>query len=142
MASPLFEHVDRSGSVTGPPSASDYAFDRIFRGIAWASAAVILALVGYIIVEIGGEAWPAMRAYGLGFLTSTTWNVQTQEFGILPEIWGIFLSQDFLPPRLAVVFRTIIDMLAAIPSVVFGLWGIYTSRGHELRFFEELEPRG
>lgn len=145
MASPLFEHVDRSGSVTGPPSASDYAFDRIFRGIAWASAAVILALVGYIIVEIGGEAWPAMRAYGLGFLTSTTWNVQTQEFGILPEIWGtlyssllalalggafgvaiaIFLTQDFLPPRLAVVFRTIIEMLAAIPSVVFGLWGIY-----------------
>jgi phosphate transport system permease protein len=80
-----------------------------------------------------------------GFLTSTNWNVQDAKFGILPDIWGIlyssllalliggflglavaiFLTQDFLPPRVAFVFRSIIDMLAAIPSVVFGLWGIF-----------------
>ncbi|MBV8590005.1 MAG: ABC transporter permease subunit [Acetobacteraceae bacterium] len=42
-----------------------------------------------------------------------------------PTAVAIFLTQDFLPPRLALVFRTIIDMLAAIPSVVFGLWGIF-----------------
>lgn len=146
MASPLlFEQADRAASYTGPPSASDYAIDRTFRGIAWASAALILLLVAYIIIEIGGAAWPAIRQYGLDFLTGTTWNVQTQEFGILPEIWGtlyssllalllggglgvaiaLFLTQDFLPARLAVVFRTLIEMLAAIPSVVFGLWGIY-----------------
>lgn len=145
MASHHFDHIDRSGSVTGPPSGSDYAFDQGFRGIAWASAAVILALVAYIIIEIGGKALPAMAEYGFGFLTSTTWNVQEGQFGILPEIWGtlyssllalilggvfgvviaIFLTQDFLPSRLAVVFRTIIELLAAIPSVVFGLWGIY-----------------
>ena len=72
-------------------------------------------------------------------------SVQTEQFGILPQIWGtlyssflalllgglfgiaiaIFLTQDFLPPRLAAIFRTIIELLAAIPSVVFGLWGIY-----------------
>ncbi|HPE73885.1 MAG TPA: phosphate ABC transporter permease subunit PstC, partial [Candidatus Competibacter sp.] len=145
MASHHFDHVDRSGSVTGPPSGSDYALDRGFRGIAWTSAALILALVAYIIVEIGGKALPAITEYGFGFLTSTTWNVQEGQFGILPEIWGtlyssllalilggvfgitiaIFLTQDFLPSRLAVIFRTIIELLAAIPSVVFGLWGIY-----------------
>ncbi|MGB5063872.1 MAG: phosphate ABC transporter permease subunit PstC [Candidatus Competibacter sp.] len=145
MASHHFDHIDRSGSVTSPPSGSDYAFDRGFRGIAWASAAIILALVAYIIVEIGGKALPAIAEHGLGFLTSTTWNVQEGQFGILPEIWGtlyssllalifgggfgvaiaIFLTQDFLPSRLAVIFRTIIELLAAIPSVVFGLWGIY-----------------
>ncbi|MCB1820494.1 MAG: phosphate ABC transporter permease subunit PstC [Candidatus Competibacteraceae bacterium] len=145
MASYQFDHIDRTGSVTGPPSGIDYAFDRGFRGIAWTSAALILALVAYIIVEIGGKALPAMTEYGLSFLTSTTWNVQAEQFGILPEIWGtlyssllalvlgglfgvaiaIFLTQDFLPSRLAVVFRTIIELLAAIPSVVFGLWGIY-----------------
>ena len=145
MASHHFDHIDRSGSVSGPPSPGDYAFDRGFRGIAWLSAVFILALVVYIIIEIGGKAWPAITEHGLGFLTSTTWNVQTQEFGILPEIWGtlyssflalilggvfgvaiaIFLTQDFLPNRLAVIFRTIIELLAAIPSVVFGLWGIY-----------------
>lgn len=145
MSSHQFDHIDRSGSVSAPPSGGDYAFDRGFRGVAWASAALILALVAYIIIEIGGKALPAMMEYGLGFLTSTTWNVQEGQFGILPEIWGtlyssllalilggvfgvviaIFLTQDFLPSRLAVVFRTIIELLAAIPSVVFGLWGIY-----------------
>jgi phosphate transport system permease protein len=38
---------------------------------------------------------------------------------------SIFLTQDFLPPRLAVVFRTTVELLAAIPSVVYGLWGIF-----------------
>ena len=145
MAAQPFEHLAQSGSVSGPPSGGDYFLDRTFRGIAWFSAALILVLVAYIILEIGGKALPAMSRYGLGFLTSTEWNVQTEQFGILPHIWGtlyssflalllgglfgiaigIFLTQDFLPPRLAAIFRTIIELLAAIPSVVFGLWGIY-----------------
>lgn len=140
-----FAHLDHTGAITGPPSANDYTFDRLFRAIAWACAATILLLVAIVIFEIGGSAWPAIREYGLGFLAGRTWNVQEQQFGILPEIWGtlyssllalllggvfgvaiaIFLTQDFLPPRLAAVFRTIIELLAAIPSVVFGLWGIY-----------------
>ena len=106
---------------------------------------LILVLVAYIVWKIGGQALPAIRDYHIGFLTSSVWNVQEKQFGILPEIWGtlyssllalviggffgvtvaIFLTQDFLPPRLAVLFRTIIEMLAAIPSVVFGLWGIF-----------------
>lgn len=145
MASHPFAHLDHAGAITGPPSAGDYTFDRLFRAIAWACAATILLLVAIVIFEIGGSAWPAIREYGLGFLAGRTWNVQEQQFGILPEIWGtlyssllalllggvfgisiaIFLTQDFLPSRLAMVFRTIIELLAAIPSVVFGLWGIY-----------------
>ncbi len=117
MASHQFDNADRSGSVSGPPSGGDYALDRGFRGIAWFSAALILALVVYIVIEIGGKAMPAISEYGLGFLTSTSWNVQTGQFGILAEIWGtlyssllalllagvfgvgvaIFLTQDFLP---------------------------------------------
>ena len=82
---------------------------------------------------------------GAAFLVNTRWDVQNESFGILPQIWGtlyssllalliggfvgitiaIFLTQDFLPHRIAVVFRTVIEMLAAIPSVVFGLWGIF-----------------
>ena len=45
--------------------------------------------------------------------------------GFFGVMMAIFLTQDFLPPRLAMVFRTIIELLAAIPSVVYGLWGIF-----------------
>ena len=102
-------------------------------------------LVAYILWKIGGQAMPAIQKYRFSFLISSQYNVQELKFGILPGIWGtlyssllalliggffgltvaIFLTQDFLPPRLAFVFRLIIDMLAAIPSVVFGLWGIF-----------------
>lgn len=141
----LFEAADSAGGVSGPPSPVDYAIDRAFRGIAWFSAFLIILLTGYILWEVGREAFPAMMQHGLGFITGTTWNVNTGEFGVLPEIWGtlyssllalllggvfgigiaIFLTQDFLDHRIATVFRSIIEMLAAIPSVVFGLWGIF-----------------
>jgi len=132
-------------SISRPPSGQEIFSDRLFRLAAGLCAGLVLLLIATILWEIGGQAAPAVRDYGVSFLTGTTWNVQKQEFGILPQIWGtlyssffalliggfvgitlaIFLTQDFLPARLAVVFRTIIEMLAAIPSVVFGLWGIF-----------------
>ena len=138
-------HITRAGAVSGPPSAGEYATDTAFRGIAWSSAFFIILLTGYILWEIGGQALPAISTYGLDFVTGTTWNLSKGELGVLPEIWGtlyssllalllggifgiviaIFLTQDFIHHRLATLFRTIIEMLAAIPSVVFGLWGIY-----------------
>jgi phosphate transport system permease protein len=132
-------------SVSGPPSAWDYVADRAFRALAQAGVWVILLLVALILWEIAGKAWPGIRDYGLSFLVSTTWDTNKNLYGILPEIWGtlyssflallvggffgvvmaIFLTQDFLPPRLAQVFRTIVELLAAIPSVVYGLWGLF-----------------
>jgi phosphate transport system permease protein len=145
MAANAFEGAAPPGAITHPPSSNEYLADRGFRLLALCGASLITLLVAYILWKIGGQALPAIYKYRLDFLTSTNWNVAEQKFGILPEIWGtlyssllalaiggffgltvaIFLTQDFLPPRVALVFRTIIDMLAAIPSVVFGLWGIF-----------------
>jgi phosphate transport system permease protein len=145
MANNVFAQAVSVDSISGPPSRSDYLGDRGFRLAAVAGAGVIILLVIYILYEIGGQAMPAIREYGLGFLVSSTWDVSREQFGILPEIWGtlyssllalliggffgvtvaIFLTQGFLPVRIAAVFRTIVEMLAAIPSVVYGLWGIY-----------------
>ena len=141
----VLEHARHPGAVAGAPSTWDFFADRAFRGIAKAAAALILALLAFILWQIGRKAGPGIRDYGLGFLTSTSWDVGRGHFGILPAIWGtlyssflalvmggffgivmaIFLTQDFLPPRLAVVFRTTVELLAAIPSVVYGLWGIF-----------------
>lgn len=145
MANNPFAKADMATSISGPPSRREYANDSIFRSIAFVSALMIIVLMAYIIWKIGGQALPALREQGLGFITGATWNVSGEEFGVLPEIWGtlyssllalflggsfgiaiaIFLTQDFIHPRAAAVFRTIVELLAAIPSVVYGLWGIY-----------------
>jgi phosphate transport system permease protein len=145
MKSDPFAAATSERSVCGSPSASDYFGDSIFRFVAWFCALLIIVLVGYIFWELGGKAWPAIQEYGFGFITGTTWDTNKAEFGVLPEIWGtlyssllalllggmfgiaiaIFLTQGFIHARLAAVFRTIVEMLAAIPSVVYGLWGIY-----------------
>ena len=132
-------------SVCQPPSTLDFLVDRSFRAMSRAGVILILALVVALVFEIGHKAIPGFQKYGLDMLTGTVWDVNQQKFGILPAIWGtlysalialliggffgismaIFLTQDFLPARLAAVFRTIVELLAAIPSVVYGLWGIF-----------------
>ncbi len=132
-------------SVCRPPSRGEVLTDRSFRALARFAVALILTLVVALVIEIGGKALPGIARHGLDFITGTVWDVGQQRFGILPAIWGtlysallalvvggffgvtmaIFLTQDFLPPRLAGVFRIIVELLAAIPSVVYGLWGIF-----------------
>ena len=141
----VFEKTADGQQIAGPPSQADYLLDRLFRGLAKSCAWFIIIVVGLLLWKIGSKAIPAIQEYHLGFLTGTTWDVNKQVFGILPEIWGtlyssllalaiggffgvtmaIFLTQDFLPPRLALLFRTIVELLAAIPSVVYGFWGIF-----------------
>lgn len=145
MSSNPFKDKASSRSISAPPSAADYWGDNLFRKLAMSCAALIIALLAYILLELGALALPAMSEYGFGFIGGTTWDGGRQEFGVLPEIWGtlyssilalilggvvgvfiaIFLTQDFISARLAGVFRMIVELLAAIPSVVYGLWGIY-----------------
>jgi phosphate transport system permease protein len=136
---------DSGRSASRPPTTGDIIADRLFRGGAYAAGALVVLLLVYILWEIGFRAMPAIERYGFSFLTSAVWDPGQEKFGVLAEIWGtlyssvlalaiaaffgvgvaIFLTQDFLDARLAQVFRTVIEMLAAIPSVVYGLWGIY-----------------
>jgi len=145
MSNHPFALAGSAGAVSQAPSGGEYLADRGFRMFALVAASLLIVLVAYIIWKIGGQALPAIRDYHFDFLVSTNWNVQEKKFGILPGIWGtlyssllalliggffglavaIFLTQGFLHKRLAFVFRLIIEMLAAIPSVVFGLWGIF-----------------
>lgn len=119
--------------------------DRSFRALASAAALVVaLTLLG-VLFQLFAAAWPTLKTHGLAPMASAKWDVNAEEFGILPEIWGtvitaflalggatvfgvliaVFLSQQFLPPRLANFLRNLVDLLAAVPSVVYGLWGIY-----------------
>src|SRR5690242_12957351 len=86
------EHAAVPGSVAGSPSACDFFADRAFRGLAKAGAVLILLLLAFILWQIGRKAWPGMRDYSVGFLTSSTWDVGRGHFGILPAIWGTLYS--------------------------------------------------
>lgn len=132
-------------SICQPPTSTVLLVDRAFRALARLGVIAILVLLAALVFEIGGKALPGIQQYGLDFNTGSVWDDNQHKFGILPAIWGtlysalialliggffgismaIFLAQDFLPPRLAAVFRTIFELLAAIPSVVYGLWGIH-----------------
>lgn len=157
----------QTAGLAQPPSGLQVAADRGFRGLCKGLAWLTAALVAYIVIEIALKAAPAMRTYGVDFLTGTTWDSNAETFSILPEIWGtlyssvlalcvggffglavaIFLSEGFLaegmhkllkrlhlvhrpfwctlPERTEQVLRNLIELLAAIPSVVYGLWGIF-----------------
>lgn len=144
MANNVTTGHDESG-LARPPSAGDMLFDKIFRSLTYGFTVAMVLLLAAIVYKIGGQALPAMAKYGINFLLTSKWDVNAGQFGILPEIWGtlyssflallvggffgitiaIFLTQDFLPHRVELVLKNIIELLAAIPSVVYGLWGIF-----------------
>lgn len=128
-------------------SATQKLLDRFFEGSALTFALFILALLIAIALLILIQAWPAIQAYGLGFLWTSSWNPVEgrQSFGVLPMIYGtlltaalslllaiplglgtaLFLSENFIPLKIRTVLVFLVELLAAIPSVVYGLWGIF-----------------
>lgn len=126
---------------TSSEKTIDGSFIWITRILAFAIAAVLL----WIAIRVGIQAIPAIREFGLSFITSSAWNPVDGEFGILPMIYGtivsslialliafpiavanaIALSENFLPSGIRRTLVFMVELLAAIPSVVYGLWGIY-----------------
>jgi phosphate transport system permease protein len=106
-------------------------------------AVILIAMV----IKVAIDALPAINKYGLGFLVSSDWDVTRDAFGVLPQIYGtvvssfiallisvpvgigvaVFLSEDFefLPKKVQEILVFLVELLAAIPSVVYGLWGIF-----------------
>ncbi len=117
--------------------------DRVFGFLAKAAAFLTLALLMGIIASLTIGAWPAIEKYGLGFLTSTTWDPVKQEYGGLVMIYGtvatslialliavpvsfgiaLFLT-ELSPAWLKRPLGTAIELLAAVPSIVYGMWGL------------------
>jgi phosphate transport system permease protein len=118
--------------------------DRIYEILTAACALVVPALVVAIAVAVFAAAWPAFARLGLSIVTSSDWDVANGHFGAAPALFGtlvssavaliiatplaigvaIFLS-EFSPAWLRQPVGFLVDLLAAIPSVVYGLWGIF-----------------
>ncbi len=118
--------------------------DRAFRILLTAAALAIPVLMGFLVYELYTGAALAIDRYGLGFITGSTWDPVAEEFGAAPLIFGTLLSSvlalliavplslgvaifltEFAPQWLRQPVAFVIELLAAIPSVVYGLWGIF-----------------
>jgi len=139
--------------------------DSIYRRMTAVFALCIPVLLLFIALEVGTAAWPAVKSFGFGFLVSSDWDPPHNVFGAAPAIYGtiissiialiiatplalgvaIFLS-EFAPPWLRQPVAFLVDLLAAIPSVVYGLWGIFVLqpilRDHVMPFLAGLPVIG
>lgn len=118
--------------------------DVAFRVAMTMAAAVIVLLVCALFVQLTLDSLPALRAFGFSFLTSSEWNPVTKRFGALASVYGTLVSTlialviavpmslgialflvELAPSWLSKPIGTAIELLAAIPSIIYGMWGLF-----------------
>jgi phosphate transport system permease protein len=118
--------------------------DKIFRWLTILCASLIPLLIFGIFLALLQQSIPAIKKFGFHFLTSEIWNPVTEHFGGLSSIYGTIVSTligmviavplslalalflvELAPPKVSRVVGTFIEMLAAIPSIIYGMWGLF-----------------
>ncbi|MGQ9371199.1 phosphate ABC transporter permease subunit PstC [Azospirillum sp. ST 5-10] len=118
--------------------------DAAFRWTTLAFALLVLAILGSVIVSLAVGAWPALSAFGPSFLTTEVWNPVTERFGALAPIYGTLVTSaiamlvgipvsfgialfitELCPPWLKRPLGIAIELLAGIPSIIYGIWGLF-----------------
>jgi phosphate transport system permease protein len=118
--------------------------ERLFRGATFIAALLVLTLLGGVAASLVQGAWPALAHFKLHFLTSAVWNPVTDKFGALAAVYGTLVT-SFIALLIAIpvsfgiaIFLTelapewlkrpvgiAIELLAAVPSIIFGIWGLF-----------------
>ena len=147
------QNADDPPKITGRAPRSD----RAFRGLVVGSGLVVLVVLGLIAVTMIGRTTPAFRHMGLRFFTERRWAPPKEIYGALALIWGtlftsivaliiavpisigiaLFVTQ-VAPDRLRRPIVYMLDLLAVIPSVVFGMWGVLVLSRHILGLYKWL----
>jgi phosphate transport system permease protein len=116
----------------------------VFEGLCFAAATALLAALGGLVVSLVIGGWPAIRKFGFGFITTTAWNPVTDVYGAagplvgtlitaaislvlaLPVAAGVaFFLTELCPAPLRRPIGTAVELLAGIPSIVYGMWGLF-----------------
>jgi phosphate transport system permease protein len=133
--------VARSAARKGRVGAAGDAF---FRALTLFFALLVLLILGGVIIALVQGSLPALRAFGPGFVTSEIWNPVTDRFGALAPIYGTLVTSaiamlvgipvafgvavfitEICPLWLKRPLATMIELLAAIPSIIYGIWGLF-----------------
>jgi phosphate transport system permease protein len=118
--------------------------DRVFRGLARAGGLAVLAVMALVGVFLGYRAWQALSKAGFSFLTTQSWEPDAGRFGIAAVLVGTVLIalvaiaiavplaigtalyiSEYAPRRIKRTLISTVDLMAAVPSVVYGLWGLF-----------------
>jgi phosphate transport system permease protein len=119
--------------------------DSVFRALTFLFALLVLLILGGVIVSLIIGAWPALRTFGFfSFIVTQVWNPVTQQFGALAPIYGTLVTSaiamligipvafgiavfitEICPIWLKRPLATMIELLAAIPSIIYGIWGLF-----------------
>ncbi len=139
--------VDALAAGAPAPSSTirrNQVLDIIVRSLTRAAAILVLVMLGGVIIALIDGSLPAIRAFGLGFITTEKWNPVTEVFGAAAPIYGtlvtsfialligvplsigiaIFLT-ELCPRQLKRPLGTAIELLAGIPSIIYGIWGLF-----------------
>src|SRR5690242_9964506 len=129
-------------NATGPKLA--ISGDAVFRIVCQTAASSVILLFGLLLFVIVWKSWESIHYSGLSFLVRSTWDPNHRQFGALAFVFGtvatsiiamviavplgigvaVFLA-EISPPRLRRIGSFLIEMLAAVPSVVYGFWGLF-----------------
>lgn len=116
----------------------------LFRSVCFAAATFLLVALAGVLISLLIGGWPAFQQFGFGFLVSTEWNPVTEVYGAAGPIVGTLITAffsllmalplavgvavflvEFCPRAIAQPIATAIDLLAGIPSIVYGMWGLF-----------------
>jgi phosphate transport system permease protein len=134
--------------VTVPPKARRTRHtgtgDAVFRAVTFLFAVLVLLILGGVIVALIEGALPALQKFGFGFIIGQAWNPVTENFGALVAIYGTLVTSaiamvigipvafgvalfitELCPKWLKRPLATMIELLAAIPSIIYGIWGLF-----------------
>ena len=128
-----------------PRSSIERISDNSFYWLAKIGAFATAGVLIWITIQVTISAAPAIQRFGLNFIFTSSWNPVNNQYGVWPAIYGtlvssfialaiavpiglgvaIFLSEDYLSPAVQRIIVFLVELLAAVPSVVYGLWGIF-----------------
>jgi phosphate transport system permease protein len=130
--------------VAATKSGAGALGDLIFRNLTFLFALLVLLILGGVIVALVAGSLPALRTFGLSFLYTDVWNPVTEKFGALAPIYGTLVTSaiamavgipvafgvamfitEICPLWLKRPLATMIELLAAIPSIIYGIWGLF-----------------
>jgi phosphate transport system permease protein len=125
-------------------AAKQLVYERVFRSATLAAAILVLLILGGVVASLVQGSLPALSHFGFSFVTREVWNPVTDQFGALAPIYGtvvtsaiamafavpvgvgiaLFLT-ELCPPMLKRPIGVAVELLAAVPSIIFGIWGLF-----------------